>query len=102
MDTLQLLNALFICSVIKKSAGKYGYANLLNGNNLKNLELILPAITKYIPDFDTLTREVSGGGINMNRIDTSSWKEFEISELFDVQTTKSTDKLMLNFADDGK
>ena len=38
----------------------------------------------------------------MNRIDTSSWKEFEISELFDVQTTKSTDKLMLNFADDGK
>lgn len=101
-DNLNQLNALFICSVIKKSAGKYGYANLLNGNNLKNLEVILPAITKYIPDFDTLTREVSGGGINMNRIDTSSWKEFEISELFDVQTTKSTDKLMLNFADDGK
>ena len=61
-DNLNQLNALFICSVIKKSAGKYGYANLLNGNNLKNLELILPAITKYIPDFDTLTREVSGGG----------------------------------------
>lgn len=101
-DNLNQLNALFICSVIKKSAGKYGYANLLNGNNLKNLEVILPAITKYIPDFDTLTREVSGGGINMNKIDTSSWKEFEISELFNVQTTKSTDKLMLNFADDGK
>lgn len=38
----------------------------------------------------------------MNKIDTSSWKEFEISELFDVQTTKSTDKLMFNFVDDGK
>ena len=38
----------------------------------------------------------------MNKVDTSSWKEFEISELFNVQTTKSTDKLMLNFADDGK
>ena len=59
-DNLNQLNALFICSVIKKSAGKYGYANLLNGNNLKNLEVILPAITKYIPDFNTLTREVSG------------------------------------------
>lgn len=102
-DNLNQLNALFICSVIKKSAVKYGYANLLNGNNLKNLEVILPAITKYIPDFDTLTREASGGGgINMNKVDTSSWKEFEISELFNVQTTKSTDKLMLNFADDGK
>lgn len=101
-DNLNQLNALFICSVIKKSAGKYGYANLLNGNNLKNLEVMLPAITKYIPDFDTLTREVSGGGINMNKINTSSWKEFEISELFNVQTTKSTDKLMLNFTDDGK
>lgn len=38
----------------------------------------------------------------MNKINTSSWKEFEISELFNVQTTKSTDKLMLNFTDDGK
>lgn len=88
-DNLNQLNALFICSVIKKSVGKYGYANLLNGNNLKNLEVILPAITKYIPDFDTLTREVSGGGINMNKIDTSSWKEFEISELFDIHPTKN-------------
>lgn len=88
-DNLNQLNALFICSVIKKSAGKYGYANLLNGNNLKNLEVILPAITKYIPDFNTLTREVSGGGINMNKIDTSSWKEFEISELFDIHPTKN-------------
>ena len=101
-DNLNQLNALFICSVIKKSAGKYGYSDLLNGNNLKNLEVMLPAIIKDIPDFDTLTREVSGGGINMNKINTSSWKEFEISELFNVQTTKSTDKLMLNFTDDGK
>lgn len=62
---------------------------MLNGNNLKNLEVILPAITKYIPDFNTLTREVSGGGINMNKIDTSSWKEFEISELFDIHPTKN-------------
>lgn len=30
-----------------------------------------------------------GGGINMNKIDTSSWKEFEISELFDIHPTKN-------------
>lgn len=87
--TLNTYIAQFLVTVIKKVISNFVYADQLSSTVLPELYIKLPAITKYIPDFDTLTREVSGGGINMNKIDTSSWKEFEISELFDIHPTKN-------------
>ena len=87
--TLNTYIAQFLVTVIKKAISNFAYADQLSSTVLPELYIKLPAITKYVPDFDTLTREVSGGGINMNKIDTSSWKEFEISELFDIHPTKN-------------
>lgn len=87
--TLNTYIAQFLVAVIKKVMSNFAYADQLSSTVLPELYIKLPALTKYIPDFDTLTREISGGGINMNKIDTSSWKEFEISELFDIHPTKN-------------
>lgn len=51
-DNLTELNALFICSIIRNTAQKFGYADLLNGKNLKTLQLMLPATPEGEPDWN--------------------------------------------------
>lgn len=41
-DNLTKYNALFICSIIKKSASKFDYNDALNGKNLAKLSIKLP------------------------------------------------------------
>lgn len=50
-DKLTELSALFICSIIKASASKYNYNDALTGNNLKFLQLKLPATLDGQPDW---------------------------------------------------
>ena len=58
---LSKYNALFICSVIRRIADRFGYSDLLNGDNLKNLSIKLPIHKIYAPDFAKL-QDVVGGG----------------------------------------
>lgn len=44
-------NALFICSVIRSSANRFGYTDLLNGENLKSLTIKLPMNKTGQPDW---------------------------------------------------
>lgn len=51
-DNLTEHNALFICSVIKNSAYRFGYNDALTSDNLKNLIVSLPANENEQPDWD--------------------------------------------------
>ena len=90
---LSKYNALFICSVIRRIADRFGYNDLLNGDNLKNLSIKLPIHKIYAPDFAKL-QDVVGGGVDvdMTKIDTSTWKEFKLSSIIeDMYICKSLD-----------
>ena len=89
--------ALYVCSVIEKHASTVAsYSNLFNSNRLADATISLPVTTKYVPDFETMSA-LTGGGIDMSKIDTTSWKEFKLEELFtsengdtDIQKTDIT------------
>ncbi len=50
-DNLNDLRALFICSIIRNTAQKFGYSDLLNSKNLRTLNLKLPATPDGQPDW---------------------------------------------------
>lgn len=72
---------LYIVSIIKKITSSFNYSNKLTKDFLRNCTISLPITTKYIPDFKSLDILI-GGGTDMSSIDTSSWKEFKVSEIF--------------------
>lgn len=76
---------LYIVSIIKKITNSFNYSNKLTKDFLRNCTISLPVITKYIPDFESLDILI-GGGIDMSSIDTSSWKEFRLDELFSAES----------------
>ncbi len=51
-DNLTEINALFICTVIKQSAYRFGYNDALTSDNLKHLIIKLPATSDGQPDWD--------------------------------------------------
>ena len=84
---------LYLISVIKRAAGKgWSYSNKFTRKFVSELQILLPITTKYIPDFESLDILI-GGGIDMSNIDTSSWKEFKLNELFEkIKTEKISGK----------
>ena len=64
----------------------YSYGEQLSSSDLKtqDLKISLPVTTVAMPDWAALETllKVHGGGAEMSKIDTSSWKKFKISELF--------------------
>lgn len=63
-DNLNELRALFVCSVMRNTSQRFGYADLLNGKNLKELKLKLPA--KPVLDWDELASlPISEGGCSI-------------------------------------
>ena len=51
-NNLNNLRALFVCSVIRNTAQKFGYSDLLNSKNLRTLVLKLPATVDGQPDWE--------------------------------------------------
>lgn len=75
-------SALFICALIKKRAYEFSYTNLLNGKRLENLVISLPIKPKI--DFATIREIILRGGVEMlEHINTSSWVEFKLEDLFE-------------------
>lgn len=72
---------LYIASIIKKITNGFSYSNKLTKDYLSNCTILLPVTTKYLPDFDSL--DIFVGGTDMSDIDTSSWKEFRLDDLFE-------------------
>lgn len=112
-DNLNELRALFICSVIRNTAQRFGYSDLLNSTNLKTLELTLPATSDGQPDWDymesymkAVMEESEKSLENLRKaddtkhlIDVSGWGEFDITELFDMSLPKGD--LQVKKVDDG-
>lgn len=81
---------LYFQAVINKEMSLYGkdYNNYPTMKSLNKMHILLPVKTKYIPDFNLMS-EIIGGGISMSNIDTSSWKEFRLDDIFKkVDTVK--------------
>ena len=73
---------LYLISVVRRAAGNgWSYSNKFTRKFVSELKVLLPVKIKYIPDFNLMS-EIIGGGISMSNIDTSSWKEFRLDELF--------------------
>lgn len=72
---------LYLISVVRRAAGKgWSYSNKFTRKFVSELKVLLPVKIKYIPDFNLMSEII--GGISMSNIDTSSWKEFKLDELF--------------------
>lgn len=97
-DNLNDLRALFICSVIRNTAQKFGYSDLLNSKNLRTLNLKLPATPDGQPDWGymesyikAVMEESEKSLENLKKaddtkhlIDVSGWGEFRVGDLFNV------------------
>ncbi len=100
-DNLTEMNALFICTVIKQSAYRFGYNDALTSNNLKHLIIQLPAASDGQPDWDYMEsymKAVMEGSEksleNLKKaddtkhlIDVSEWGEFSCKKLFECKNT---------------
>lgn len=59
-ENLTEMRALFICSIIRNTASKFGYTNLLNSKNLKTLILKLPVTPAGTPDWPYMEEYMRG------------------------------------------
>lgn len=81
---------LYFQAVINKEMSLYGkdYNSYPTMKSLNKTYISLPVKTEYSPNF-ALMSEISGGGIDMSNIDTSSWKEFRLDDILQkVDTVK--------------
>lgn len=83
---------LYFVTVLEKvcKAKFVTFSDEINKHFKTDLSVTLPAVTVVMPDWAMLETllKVHGGGVGMSKIDTSSWKKFKISELFDVKKGK--------------
>lgn len=80
--------AMFLITCMNKAFSNFAWGSSYDTKLLQNVMLLLPVKTKYIPDFNLMS-EIIGGGISMSNVDTSSWKEFLITDLFELCPVKS-------------
>ncbi|MDO4189754.1 MAG: restriction endonuclease subunit S [Lachnospiraceae bacterium] len=131
-ENLNRYNALFICTIIKISAERFGYSDALTSDNLKTLKIKLPP--KYNDDGTTYLDEIkqySDDGyepdwLGMEKymillegkanesldrfqsvkvskeepIDTSGWKDFPITDFFELSLPKGD--LQVKKVEDGE
>lgn len=105
-DNLTELSGLYICCIIKKFAQRNAsYANLFNGDRLRNAEILLPAAPDGAPDWsymefhmsetfkesETRLRNLTQPWSHKTSINIAGWKAFRIGDIF--QTTQYRDGL---------
>ena len=84
---LNELSGLFIAGILsKRHKGKYNYSHKISKEKLNNESIKLPVHKTYQPDWELLETlinmiTVGGGYYDMSNIDTSSWKEFKLSDI---------------------
>lgn len=78
----------FVVVLEKVCKAKYvPFSDEINKHFKTDLAVSLPVMTVAMPDWAALETllKVHGGGAEMSKIDTSSWKKFKISELFEIR-----------------
>ena len=77
--------AIFLITCMNKAFSDFAWGSSYDTKLLQNVTLSLPVKTTLVPDFQSL-EILAGGGIDMSNIDTSSWKEFRLDELFSAES----------------
>lgn len=78
----------FVTVLEKVCKAKYvTFSDEINKHFKTDLAVSLPVTTVMVPDWAALATllKCHGGGAEMSKIDTSSWKKFKISELFEIR-----------------
>lgn len=76
---------LYLTTLIQRilKQGNFGWLNKSSWEKVKKCKVNLPVISKIKPDWDTL-QCLLGVECNIQSIDTSSWKEFRYSDIFNL------------------
>lgn len=82
-ENISELSKLYIVSSLKHLTEAYSYGKQFRQSDANTVKVKLPSKTILIPDFEELAMSISGGGTDMNNIDTSNWKDFRLEDLFD-------------------
>lgn len=109
--------ALFICSIINSLSSNYNYIDAFVSSKIAIAQIKLP-IKNNKPDFDFMEnfidkieqkqrgilefykhKKQNGGGYELN---SKTWKEFKIGDLFEVSGSKTTSKIHLEKIGAGK
>lgn len=96
--------ALFLCSVLDGYGNKYNFKEMCNKARLEKLKITIPINKNNEPDFNKM-EEYNKTNTNKieekikqcdlmtlkqkKKIDTSTWKEFVVGDIFDCQTTQA-------------
>lgn len=84
--------AMFLITCMNKAFSNFAWGSSYDTKLLQNVMLSLPVKIQSGLDFG-LMAEIIGGGYDMSNIDTSSWKEFRLDELFEkIKTEKISGK----------
>ena len=84
---------LYLTSAMSYFEQMFDYNNMCSWRKIKDLTLHLPITKKSVPDWDALNSSLSlslsslppDGGVDMSKIDTSTWQEFRLGDLFKIE-----------------
>lgn len=78
--------AIFLITCMNKAFSNFAWGSSYDTKLLQDVMLSLPVKTTLVPDFESLEILAGGGSTDMSNIDTSSWKEFRLNELFSAES----------------
>lgn len=77
---------LYLATAIRKAIyDTHDWVNKAGWNNIKDSIITLPSVTHIVPEW-AMMAQIGGGG-EMNNFDTSTWKEFKIGDVLDIQSS---------------
>ena len=85
--------AMFLITCMNKAFSNFAWGSSYDTKLLQNVMLSLPVKIQSGLDFGLMSEIIGGGGIDMSNVDTSSWEEFRLDELFEkIKTEKIAGK----------
>ena len=115
---LNYYNATFLCTLFRAEGKKYSWGGFkFSVDRVRETRLLLPSTPSGAPDWTYMENCMkliennvlarlktleAAKETEKKKIDTSEWKEFRVGDLFEISTSKSVDKINLDFIESGK
>lgn len=84
-------NGLYLCTALNRNSSKYSYSKAWNQQRINDDSIMIPVHTVPSPDYKLIDSIICGGGIEMSNIDTSTWAELTIGDIFEKIDTGKID-----------
>lgn len=116
-ENLNEFNTLYLVSALNALSSRYSFQDARVLDKIKSEKVLLPVTEEDAPDWTymenymkliennvlaRLTALETAKDTEKKKIDTSQWKEFRVGDLFEISTSKSVDKINLDFIESGK